>query len=466
MAQLAVLLAGFLLIAESQASDVVEADPSTVQGFLSKQQFSSKQAFDAANYNKFILPAVSNVKPEMGANSFTIIDDKPSHQPKPEISSKDFVVQKSVQKLRTTETLSVIGVGLLALVTILGARIRRGLQPATIFTGSSTPGFDVTVSTAPGSTDHITEMRSQSPGVGWGQQSSLNSGPLTLCYAKRRSTRLASSKQPVADPPTLEEQLELAEGENAFLRRRIAKMESRLREQPHPPLWALEDWASIDGIESCRELGRDRLGTALELYNAAHPKKTPLRTDGSLEQLAQEVVEVLPALKQSVMAKRRHAQSKRVLQAATKSGHIKPGHVVEGVVAVVREIGVLIDIPTPFGTYRAQLQPAEITGVSNHPLQSFVAEALPVGSHILAEVLDVDVSSEITACHLSTKILEEALGEMSTDRTALFERARARHAAQPPPLARAERHEIARQAEQGLAEPYIEALEHHNIRAD
>ena len=36
MAQLAVLIAGLLFIVESQASDVAEADPSTVQGFLSK----------------------------------------------------------------------------------------------------------------------------------------------------------------------------------------------------------------------------------------------------------------------------------------------------------------------------------------------------------------------------------------------------------------------------------------------
>jgi nitrite reductase/ring-hydroxylating ferredoxin subunit len=158
MAQLAVLIAGLLLIAESQASDVVEADPSTAQGFLSKQQFSSKQAFDAANYNNFILPAVSNVKPEMGANSFTIIDDKPNHQPKPEINTKD--------DSNMHVTLSAIGVGLLALVTMLGASMRRGLQPATILAGNN-----------------MMEMRSQGPGVGWGQQSSLNSRPLTSCYA-------------------------------------------------------------------------------------------------------------------------------------------------------------------------------------------------------------------------------------------------------------------------------------------
>ena len=153
------------------------------------------------------------------------------------------------------------------------------------------------------------------------------------------------------------------------MRRRLAQLESRLREQPHPPLWALEDWASIDGVEGCRELGRDRLGTALQLYNAAHPKKTPLRTDGSMEQLAREVVAVLPALKQAVVTKRKHAQSKRVLQAATKSGHIRPGHVVEGVVAAVRAVGVLVDIPTPFGTYRAQLKPDQVTGVTRTPLR-------------------------------------------------------------------------------------------------
>merc|ERR1719331_1420677 len=62
--------------------------------------------------------------------------------------------------------LPAIGVGLLALVTILGARLWRGLQPAAILAGND-----------------MTEMRSQGPGVGWGQQSSLNSRPLTLCYA-------------------------------------------------------------------------------------------------------------------------------------------------------------------------------------------------------------------------------------------------------------------------------------------
>merc|ERR1712224_988278 len=66
MAQLAVLLAGLLLIAESQASDV--ADRSTLQGFLSK-----------SDYDKFITPNLNRVKHgnELRASPFTVVDDKP-----------------------------------------------------------------------------------------------------------------------------------------------------------------------------------------------------------------------------------------------------------------------------------------------------------------------------------------------------------------------------------------------------
>merc|ERR1719506_518865 len=76
-------------------------------------------------FSKFVLPAVSNVKhspsaPEMGANSFSIIDDKPSFQPK-----------QTVQKLLTNDSsnstaLSAISIGLLSLVTMLGVYLRRG----------------------------------------------------------------------------------------------------------------------------------------------------------------------------------------------------------------------------------------------------------------------------------------------------------------------------------------------------
>merc|ERR1719310_2320370 len=63
----------------------------------------------------------------MGSDSFTIIDDKPSHLPKPEINTKD-----DSNMHVTLSAIGVTGVGLLALVTMLGSRMQRGLQPATI----------------------------------------------------------------------------------------------------------------------------------------------------------------------------------------------------------------------------------------------------------------------------------------------------------------------------------------------
>merc|ERR1719426_681810 len=109
MAKIAVLVAG-LLIAESQASDVSQADPSAVQGFLSQYMTAPTQ------------------------RSWTsVIDNKPAFTPAKE-------QEKAAEKLlangsNSPITLGAIGVGLLALVTMLGARMRRGLQPATALAG-------------------------------------------------------------------------------------------------------------------------------------------------------------------------------------------------------------------------------------------------------------------------------------------------------------------------------------------
>jgi len=110
MSKLAVLIAGLLLIAESQASDVAKTDPSAVQGFLSQYMTAPTQ------------------------RSWTsVIDNKPAFTPAKE-------QEKAAEKLlangsNTPITLGAIGVGLLALVTMLGARMRRGLQPATALAG-------------------------------------------------------------------------------------------------------------------------------------------------------------------------------------------------------------------------------------------------------------------------------------------------------------------------------------------
>jgi len=137
------------------------ADTSTPQGFLSKNSFS-----------KFVLPAASTVKHgETAAQNMARVQDSA-------ISTKE--EEKAVQKLLVNDNnnmpiaLSAFGVALLTLATMLGARIRRGLQPATALAGS-----DALLSM---------EMKAQgsqtSRQMGWGQPSSQNSRSPTLCYAE------------------------------------------------------------------------------------------------------------------------------------------------------------------------------------------------------------------------------------------------------------------------------------------
>jgi len=119
MAQFAVLVAGLLLVAESQAGDV---------GFLPKSSLN--------DYDKFITPT---------ASQFTIADDKPALHPTAQ--GQDFDLPKTAATGNNTPmSLSAIGVGLLALATMLGVRIVRGSRPATIL--------------ASGGADNIMEMKS------------------------------------------------------------------------------------------------------------------------------------------------------------------------------------------------------------------------------------------------------------------------------------------------------------------
>jgi len=79
--------------------------------------------------SKFITPNLKG-----GTSPSMIIDDKPVLHGKPAITTKE--EEKSAQKLfangnNTPITLSAIGVGLLALVIMLGVRMQRGLRPAT-----------------------------------------------------------------------------------------------------------------------------------------------------------------------------------------------------------------------------------------------------------------------------------------------------------------------------------------------
>jgi len=148
MSQLLVFIAGLLLVAESQASD----------GFLPK-------------YDKFVTP---NLHPTAQMQDLSKIVDR----------EEDQAVQKVLANNSNDPiSLSIFGIGLVSFVTMLGLTLRRALQPATIPTNSGGLGLDVP----------MMEMKSQ-PTLGWGQLSSQNTGPSTLCYAsKEEMVALAES---------------------------------------------------------------------------------------------------------------------------------------------------------------------------------------------------------------------------------------------------------------------------------
>jgi len=147
MSQLVVFIAGLLLVAESQASDV--ADRSTLQGFLPK-------------HDKFITPNFNSAKPQVAA-----WEEKQAVQELPATGSNDPI------------SLSIFGIGLVSFVTMLGLTLRRALQPATIPTNSGGLGLDMPMMEMKSQDSH----RMSSSRVGWGQLSSQNSRPSTLCYA-------------------------------------------------------------------------------------------------------------------------------------------------------------------------------------------------------------------------------------------------------------------------------------------
>jgi len=168
MAQLAMLAAGLLLFAESQASDV--ADSSTFQGFLSKPM--------PSGYDKFITPQFNSVKNRNGPDALFNYKN-PAAGAEPSIGTQDFDLprivdreeKKAVQKLAAAGSNGHLGLhamfaSLLWLGAMLGARTQgRRFQPAD---------------------DKVLEMKSCQQGdssrVGWGQLSSQHSEPLTLCY--------------------------------------------------------------------------------------------------------------------------------------------------------------------------------------------------------------------------------------------------------------------------------------------
>merc|ERR1719335_878092 len=154
-------------------------------------------------YEKFVTPTLQHVKHENGLDT------------RGEASKiADREEQQAVQKLLADDSmssisLSAIGIGLLSLVTMLGVRLRRGLQTATIL------AMPLNTSSALG--DNAMEMKSQdssvkysAAGAGWGQLSSQNSHPVTPCYANTKAD-LVELQNSLPGPPGYWDPLDLAE---------------------------------------------------------------------------------------------------------------------------------------------------------------------------------------------------------------------------------------------------------------
>merc|ERR1719324_1140682 len=113
---------------------------------------------------------------------------KDLNPPKIVDKEEERVVQKMLANANSMPIgMSAIGVSLLALAAMLGARMRRGLQQATAFASSGGHESDMSTALTPAAAGNILELKTEESSVrgqvGWSQQSSKNSHPLTLCYA-------------------------------------------------------------------------------------------------------------------------------------------------------------------------------------------------------------------------------------------------------------------------------------------
>jgi hypothetical protein len=221
MAHFLPLVVGLLMLAGTHASDV--ADRSMHQGFLSQYMGSDASKPSLDDYNKFVTPWFNHMKHggALDAPSYyngaaehdpATMFDKAAHPTTPAQDSmatsvrrepliaKDSNPSKIVDKEEVRAAQKVfandnsvpigmyaIGVSCLTLAAMLGVHMRRGLQQATAFASSGGHESDISIALAPAAAGNILELKTQDSTVkgqmGWSQQSSKNSLPLTFCYA-------------------------------------------------------------------------------------------------------------------------------------------------------------------------------------------------------------------------------------------------------------------------------------------
>jgi hypothetical protein len=162
------------------------------------------------DYNKLVTPPFNHMKhggaPDAQSHHNgpaehvpATVFDKSAHPIEPlitkDLNSPKIVAkeeERAVQKVLAIDSsmsigMSAIGVSLFMLAAMLGVQMRRGLQQATAFASNGGHESDMSIALAPAAAGNILELKTQDSSVrgqvGWPQQSSKNSRPLTLCYA-------------------------------------------------------------------------------------------------------------------------------------------------------------------------------------------------------------------------------------------------------------------------------------------
>jgi len=144
MVQLAVFMAGLLLIAESQASE---------EGFLSKSD-ATKSSMN--EYDKFITATVNR---GTGPDALAHHNNPAEHGPAVEGEEKQAVQKMLADDSSSPFSVSAIGVALFSLVSMIGVGIRRKFQQTTVLASSSASGPEMPINTAPALGDNVSDRR-------------------------------------------------------------------------------------------------------------------------------------------------------------------------------------------------------------------------------------------------------------------------------------------------------------------
>jgi aarF domain-containing kinase len=195
------VVASLLVLAGVKAEEI--DDRSSYRGFLSKYKLFGADASKTStgDYDKFVASNLKRMKHGGGPDASSYHNVPTGHSQ--HLDSKEKTVQKMVgNDSNMSISLSAVAVAFLSLTAMLGVRMRRWLQPASIVDSSGTFGSEMSVALAQASGDDISTPSDDFRRAGWGQMSSESSSPLTVCHAtttREKTLDISSGSVSVSD---------------------------------------------------------------------------------------------------------------------------------------------------------------------------------------------------------------------------------------------------------------------------